>query len=523
MIKWPVKLNSGREAGKLPGIGPSISTKLQSRLIEHEIQNGQANFDGQIIDLDEDSIGPLKTKLTAASSPKKKRKVSTEKRAAKEYVPSFRSGPYAVLIALFLHLHSSNSSDPLNRSELIVQAQPLATAPLTDGVFPAINGALKTLETKGLIARIGTRYALKRAGGALAERLWSQGERREGQPQFPPLDPSKFADDAEEADLEFDAQLPKASNGPLKTFTWPAGTFEIVLLVDVREIRSRDDRNYLSERLTQMGIPSEVRNLELGDFVWIARRRPDSENTGLDSVQNNFILNSEEIVLDTLIERKREDDLCASLSDGRFKEQKHRIARSLLKNTFYLVERGSTAGSAVDYLGGGEERLLSATLQCQLQDGLMYRQTSSMEESISLLGALHRGLVKQFAPSSLTACLLNAQDFSFSDFPRQFRELQVREPVFMNYTAYCLLNSKSQNQSNADIFLKQLLTVKGVTFDKAAAILRQIPSPRRLYEFYQEKGGEAEKEAAFKHFQVDGKAFGPALSKKIYQVFGRRN
>lgn len=59
--------------------------------------------------------------------------------------------------------------------------------------------------------------------------------------------------------------------------------------------------------LTQMNVPFEVRKLEVGDFLWIAR----SKNSPHD-----------ELILPYIVERKRMDDLGGSIKDDRFKEQK---------------------------------------------------------------------------------------------------------------------------------------------------------------------------------------------------------
>lgn len=58
--------------------------------------------------------------------------------------------------------------------------------------------------------------------------------------------------------------------------------------------------------LTRFGVFFEVRRLKVGDFVWIARSRKTND----------------ELVLPYIIERKRMDDLSASIVDGRFHEQK---------------------------------------------------------------------------------------------------------------------------------------------------------------------------------------------------------
>lgn len=523
MIKWPVKLRNGREAGKLPGIGPSISAKLDEKLRLYQIESGVVSEipDGAII-FDEIEV--------AESVRVKQRQKQKKDKVAKDYVPTYRSAPYAVLLALLLHLHQDPQNGPISKSELIMKAQCYSTSPLNDGMFPSINGALKTLEDKELIDKLGNpaHFILTLKGAELASKLWQKGENNNhgnGHVLLPPLNPLRLFNSDKARNSESNKSESSSSSSSslkeLEVFTWPVGSFEIVLLIDVREIRSREDRNYLSERLGQLGIQSEVRNLELGDFIWVARKR---RNTG----DNNNLLqwtDTEEIVLDTLIERKREDDLIASITDGRFKEQKHRISRSLLSSTFYLVERGGGA-AAHEFLGGGEERLLSATLQCQVIDGLMYRQTGGLDESIVFLAALHRQLERRFGKDQIIGCALKACDFNYKTFPVQFTELQQRDKIFMNYTAYALLNSKSTNQSASDLFLLQLMTIKGVTFEKACVILKAFPTPTALHRFYQNLGNDLAREDAFKEFGNDrddkGKRFGPALSKKIYEVFGRR-
>lgn len=486
----------------MPGIGPSISAKLDERLRAHQAEHGIIAEipDGTVIFAEESEFEQKQQQQ------QQKKTKSAVKKNVKEYVPTYRSSGYAVLIALLLHLHADPQNGPLSKSELILKAQGYSTSPLNDGMFPSINGALKTLEDKELIGKLGNpaHFALTGKGLELAEKLWLKGEKRPEQCALPSIDPSRLHNASKPVETG-------TAQRELELFTWPRGSFEIVLLVDVREIRSREDRNYLSERLDQLGITSEVRNLELGDFVWVARKKRDQIALPTDT---------EEVVLDTLIERKREDDLIASISDGRFREQKHRIARSLLPSTFYLVERNGSA-VAHEFLGGAEERLLAATLQCQIVDGLMYRQTGGLDESIVFLAATHKQLQSALEGTDISACNLRACDFSYKHFPLQFAELKKQNNVFMNYTAYALLNGKTSNQSATDVFLRQLMTIKGVTFDKACCIIAKYPTPRDLYEFYQNLPNELAKEDAFKEFG-DAKRFGVALSKKIYQVFGRR-
>lgn len=57
------------------------------------------------------------------------------------------------------------------------------------------------------------------------------------------------------------------------------------------------------------GIFTQVRRLPVGDGIWIVRHR-ESNN---------------EYVLDFIVERKKVDDLCSSIKDNRYRDQKLRL------------------------------------------------------------------------------------------------------------------------------------------------------------------------------------------------------
>lgn len=91
--------------------------------------------------------------------------------------------------------------------------------------------------------------------------------------------------------------------------------FDIVLLLDNREVRKKDDRTYIHEQLVGMGVKCEVRSLALGDVLWIARLK---EGVTLP----NRWKSREEYILNVVVERKKLEDLWSSIKDGRYYEQK---------------------------------------------------------------------------------------------------------------------------------------------------------------------------------------------------------
>lgn len=89
------------------------------------------------------------------------------------------------------------------------------------------------------------------------------------------------------------------------------GSFEVTLILDNREVKTRKDRDFIANALRRRNINVEQRSLVLGDVLWIAKCHFPS------GAAVNY-----ECVLGYVLERKRLDDLCQSIKDGRFHEQK---------------------------------------------------------------------------------------------------------------------------------------------------------------------------------------------------------
>ena len=92
---------------------------------------------------------------------------------------------------------------------------------------------------------------------------------------------------------------------PLPTFTpivLLPGTFTVRLVLDNREVRTRDDRDYIGDQLRLLGCNPLVRPLELGDFFWVAKLHDPN-------LLSRHGEEGDEVALDWIVERKRLDDL----------------------------------------------------------------------------------------------------------------------------------------------------------------------------------------------------------------------
>jgi hypothetical protein len=115
---------------------------------------------------------------------------------------------------------------------------------------------------------------------------------------------------------------------PRDAIIFEPGTYDIILLIDVREVKNKRDEDALRKELSEKGINVEVKNLNLGDMLWIARSRSP-----------HLRADEKECVLDYVVERKRLDDLCGSIRDGRYDEQKVSSQSRLIRRNLVLTSR----------------------------------------------------------------------------------------------------------------------------------------------------------------------------------------
>ena len=170
------------------------------------------------------------------------------------------------------------------------------------------------------------------------------------------------------------------------------GSFTVELVLDNREIRSREDRSYIEKQLIDKGVRPLLRALPVGDFFWVAKCRDP-----------HFLLHhgeeGDEIALDYIIERKRLDDLISSIKDGRFQEQKFRLRRSGVKNVVYLIE---DIGISNEVRTKYYDAVQSAIASTQVVNGYFVKRTKDIGETIRYLARMTRMLKGMYEVCSLS-------------------------------------------------------------------------------------------------------------------------
>lgn len=121
----------------------------------------------------------------------------------------------------------------------------------------------------------------------------------------------------------------------------------------------------------------EYRSLKVGDFTWIAQHKVNKDL---------------ELVLPFIIERKRMDDLGASIKDGRYHEQKFRLRKCGIDNVLYMVEnygKNKNVGLPI-------QNLMQAIANIRVQDGFKVHVTDSLTNSARFLAMLTKRLTIRY-------------------------------------------------------------------------------------------------------------------------------
>ncbi|KAG7009579.1 crossover junction endonuclease [Physcia stellaris] len=275
----------------------------------------------------------------------------------------------------------------------------------------------------------------------------------------------------------------RSSKEPFPTFqpiTLQPGTFTIQLLLDSREVRAKDDRDYIARELTKKGLNPITRALDLGDFFWVAR-------TNDPTLLTRYGEEGCEIALDYIVERKRLDDLIASVKDRRFHEQKFRLRRSGVKHVVYLIEDISLSA---EHKARYHDMVQTAIGETQVLDGYFVKRTLKLDDSIRYLARMTRLLQSLYENKPLLVIPTRHLDArTYLPFVTHLRATQPGTSYNVTYPAFKSLASKSDTTTLRDVYLKMLMCTRGLSGEKAIEVQKCWGTPRALIEALEGEGG----------------------------------
>ncbi|KAJ8889403.1 hypothetical protein PR048_008902 [Dryococelus australis] len=531
--KFPLMLKSGKECGILQNFGNRLCIMLDRKLAEYKKEHPELG------------LNPVSSscKSSAQLSPHHKARVRSavqsngqhKKQRIIDYVPTYRSGPYALLLTLLNKSKELDYKGYMTKSELQVEAQHLCETsfrtPPPDSRYTAWF-SMSALVQKGLVVRRSSpaKFSLSEKGRELAEKLGSLGaeinsvdyssttSETSSQDSCIPIDvpmqescvptdaptsslTSNIGEPSKPLQLCYRITAPPAKK-PVPTVqqnvrvdtcdaVFEPGSFDIVLLVDTQETAGGANKNENDAtvlELTNHQARFDVRHLKVGDFTWVCRHRTTNQ----------------ELVLPYIVERKRMDDLGKSIKDGRFHEQKFRLKQCGIENVIYLVE----SHGMDQHTGLPLATLQQAVVNTQVVDGFTVKRTASHQESMSYLATLTRLFHNSFHMKTLASC--HKQDLVLSSITDDFASL-------LTFTEFSKLSGKIKNYCVKEMFLKHLLQLRGLSVEKALAIVERYESPYTLLLAYKEDGGD--KLLAGIQHGTSSRLVGPVISQAVYHLY----
>ncbi|XP_007171025.1 crossover junction endonuclease MUS81 isoform X1 [Balaenoptera acutorostrata] len=493
--RYPLPLHSGKEAKILQHFGDGLCRMLDRRLQQHKASGGDhapCSPPG--------AKSPARERPAEVQDPYMPGPTQLKAGGSGKYWPARHSGARAVLLLLYREHLNPSSHGFLTKEELLQRCAQKAprVAPGSARPWPA----LRSLLHRNLVLRTQqpARYSLTPEGLELAQKLAESeglsllnvGSGPEEPPGEEPAVPG--AASAELGASEGHVQQPPLQLGP--------GEYRVLLCVDVGETKGAGPRPELLRELQRLHVTHTVRKLHVGDFVWVAQ-----ETSPRDPARPG------ELVLDHIVERKRLDDLCSSIIDGRFREQKFRLKRCGLGRRVYLVEEHGS----VRNLSLPEGTLLQAVTNTQVIDGFFVKRTADIKESAAYLALLTRGLQRLYQGHTL-----HSRPWGTPGDPES-RAGPSANPLcslltFNDFNAGAI---KNKAQSVREVFARQLMQVHRVSGEKAAALVDQYSTPASLLAAYDACATPEEKEMLLSTIKCGPlqRNLGPALSRTLSQLY----
>ncbi|XP_034378733.1 structure-specific endonuclease subunit MUS81 isoform X2 [Arvicanthis niloticus] len=493
--RYPLPLRSGKEAKILQHFGDRLCRMLDEKLKQHLASGGDHALNSPS-GKNRASQG-LSAQVQDSSMP-----VPTQPQAGRTsagYWPAQNSGAREILLQLFREHLNSDGHSFLTKDELLQKCAQKTSqvVPGSSRPWPALRGLLH----RNLVLRTHrpARYALTPEGLELAQKLAEAEGLSTLNTGFRPEEHHGEESAVPEATLS----EPGTSEGGVqqRPLELRPGEYRVLLCVDIGETRGAGHRPEMLRELQRLHVPHTVRKLHVGDFVWVAQETSprDPERPG-------------ELVLDHIVERKRLDDLCSSIIDGRFREQKFRLKRCGLGRRVYLVEEHGSV-----HLSLPESTLLQAVTNTQVIDGFFVKRTMDIKESAGYLALLTKGLERMYQGHTLRSHPWGTPGDAGSEAKPSTNPL-CSLLTFSDFNAEAV---KNKAQSVREVFARQLMHVRGLSGEKAAALVDRYSTPARLLAAYDACATTKEQETLLSTVKCGRlqRNLGPALSRTLYQLY----
>lgn len=535
---YPEAITTSKQLKSIQFVGEKIFLLLCTKLKNHCAENGitpPAGFENYVAD----KVGGKRLQELDEEGRTKKRRVTN-------WVPKRRSGSWAILISLYKR---DKLRRGMRKEDVIAGATEYCDTSFTSNpaardFYSAWDG-IKTLLRRELVDCVGRApkvYVLTDSGFTMAQLILQQ-EGVESSPvreadmsydngiRVTPV--SKFTSEmplSTESDVLQNLFVPpepasspcrsKSHDRVHKVFDdvpydiWMPDEYEIVLIMDNREVRSLTERDFFHRRIVSNNVKCEVRSLSVGDVLWIAKHK----KTG------------REVTLNYVCERKRLDDLAMSIKDGRFVEQKNRLRKSGLRNIYYLVEEGGLGD--VERIVEMRKAIETSISMVITVSNLFLQRFRRTDDTIEWLVTMTEILKEKYSTCRLTVLkpqTVNSQN-EYLQMLENFREEFEGPDKFYEcvhtVAVYQATMAKTNMMTVKEMFILMLMLVRGISLEKAVTIQNHFGTPKKLLQYYHEENhelSESDKAALMMNLfqnQIGNKKINKAALLAMYETWG---
>lgn len=293
------------------------------------------------------------------------------------------------------------------------------------------------------------------------------------------------------------------------------GPRTLTLIVDSAERSGSRLWAQIVARLAAKGVRCERRPLAVGDYCWTLAPMESAGGCADD-----------ELMVSVIAERKTASDLAASVQDGRYHEQKYRLAKAQalgISKVGYIFEGtlrsksrpGDEAGAA-----WRQQALPSALAKTAAHSRFSVMHTATLDGTVGLLADVHHMLAARLraeAAAAVTAggapgggsdgCSLLARDGS-SGRPLRWAEFSARL-------------AKRDDETRTAVWGKMLLQLPGVSAKIAEALRDAFPTAAALRAALRRAGGReaAAKAVAELRLRDSARRVGPIVAGRVVDAF----
>lgn len=444
----------------------------------------------------------------------------------KEWKPKPKSGAWAILVALYLNTEVNEYLDIEILKRMANQYSNSSMYPDPDKKYSycAWSSNTKLIEHGLIIRKLKpTRFCLSEKGRLLSKSLIEESKEIIPIPRSISISSIPLRSTTQYESISSNDNTITNENNTSTTlnsckfselFEGKYETIEeIYLLIDNREKKARDEK-FFEVELNKRNISTTTRQLSVGDFVWIGKTKEGNE-----------------VILDTIIERKSIDDLCSSIISKRYSEQKWRLSHSGIPNIIYLVE-GSVSAWSLRQSHSGNLTVNSvemALISTHSVDEFTVIQTQSTLSTVSTICRIHENITNKWIGRRVIVSSLDNVKYvkvkhnKITEAEKKGHSIIDESDVVFTFSQFQEHNMKNKVLPIRDTFGLQLMACNRCSADAAVAIVDTFKTPSGLAKAYYNASCDEERKSLLKSIKMKGnRNIGKQLSLNIWDVFWGR-